>query len=1339
MALSKSEIEILIKARNEAQGAFDSLSKQVSNVTGGASRASSEMEKVGQRTKEAGNSGQAASVAFGLLAERLARGLVGAFGETIKAANKLDSGLIGLKSVATAFGNDAGAAQEAARKLASDGLMGVGDAATSLKNLLAAGFGLPEAVELMNRFKDSAAFGRQGSLDFGEAIRGATEGIKNGNSILVDNAGVTKNLSMMLTEAGYSAQDLSKASSDVNIRMAIYNGILKETNPQLGDANRYLETAAGKQAAFNAQVEIAQQKIGKALQPALASTLNTLQPLVQIIGNNAEAFTALGAIIATLVLPKALSLASASLGLQGSLTGLASTTKTVLSAFGGVRSLGDFRAGLQLAGEAAGLTTASLGKLGTAVSIASAAFIGWEIGKIIDQFTGLSGVVERATVRIMGWSDTAAVAGAKQDVINRAIASGAAATISYTDAIKFNNDVQAVRAATFDKSAAAQLRAIDAELALGRISLETANARRGAIEAEKQAQDVQGRRLKLSDAITNAEKAYQTELKATGYSQAELVKILKDNEQGFDAWAKQVNLSDATIKRLKDSLKDSEEQTKKHTKAQEDAEKQAQKLGEALDKLGIVTADTGKKALKELLEPLDLLAKVSGPALDAALIALLPELEELGKKAERSGVQIDGLAAAQDRAKAASDRMVAPMIAWENSLPQIPLDQIIQSTQTWTAEQELAGTQARITADAFKFFGISTRDELAKTAAEARRSYELIVAAVGKNAPEAKKAYQDMIDAQKAASRELPNVWQGEIFPKMKDVLTHLGDATNGAFAQMLLGAKGFKDGFVDIWNSIKSAVGNILNSILSVFLNTFLKGIMGAMSGQKGAFGASFASMFSGGKGGGFDLGSLFGGAGGAGGGLPGASGSLIGPELGTGDMLKVGGGGTNWGGILGGAGMAAGGVMSFLQARKSQSKLGQTLGGAMTGAGIGTMIMPGIGTAIGAGVGALGGFIGSLFGASKEKKENRAADEELKAIQAELLKTYGSLEKIKSLGPAGAEVAAAWGSKGTAGLAHFQDMVKGLHTQLEKTQKLEGDLAAAQGRQAELMSWESVNQTAQKYGLTLETLGPKMQQIATTDAATALINDFEQLKAAGADVGGVLVGMKDELSKIVQESIRYGTELPQNMEPVIQELIRTGQLLDENGKAYTDISQIKFGEPVVSETEQIATSIDSLTEALKALITSMGGIAPAAGQAAGGVQESFRGVRIKIPVEYDVEDFPGLPSPEVPGAAGGVMTGQPNLVLFGEGGETELGGPKSFFRDVFASLGLDLGAGGGPRGGGSDQAPITIGPFNITAMSSSDLKGAIERDVIPPILDALRVNRRGSLTDMKSILGVA
>ena len=94
--------------------------------------------------------------------------------------------MIGLRSIAQGTGQDLDKTTKAAEDLASDGLMGVSDAATGLKNLLLAGFGLDEAVVLMERFKDSAAFGRQGALSFGEAIRTATEGVKNGNSILVN-------------------------------------------------------------------------------------------------------------------------------------------------------------------------------------------------------------------------------------------------------------------------------------------------------------------------------------------------------------------------------------------------------------------------------------------------------------------------------------------------------------------------------------------------------------------------------------------------------------------------------------------------------------------------------------------------------------------------------------------------------------------------------------------------------------------------------------------------------------------------------------------------------------------------------------------------------------------------------------------------------------------------------------------------------------------------------------------------------------------------------------------------------------------------------------------------
>lgn len=200
---------------------------------------------------------------------------------SVDAAVKQQNALTGLASVARGTGNDIDKTTQAAKDLAADGLMPLADASTSLKNLLAAGYNLPQAIRLMEAFKDSAAFGRQGSLQFGEAIRGATEGIKNGNSILVDNAGVTKNLSVMLKEAGYSSQDLMNATSDTGVRMAIFNGILKETKNQTGDAQRLSDSFGGALSRQKTQVTNLQVAIGTALQPILTKIMETIAPLLE--------------------------------------------------------------------------------------------------------------------------------------------------------------------------------------------------------------------------------------------------------------------------------------------------------------------------------------------------------------------------------------------------------------------------------------------------------------------------------------------------------------------------------------------------------------------------------------------------------------------------------------------------------------------------------------------------------------------------------------------------------------------------------------------------------------------------------------------------------------------------------------------------------------------------------------------------------------------------------------------------------------------------------------------------------------------------------------------------
>jgi hypothetical protein len=228
----------------------------------------------------------AAAAALGAVAGAIVGSLVGALREAVNQASLFQNTFIGLSTSARAFGQDVGQTTEAARVLASDGLMSVRESASGLKNLLMAGFGLPEAIELMKGFKDIAAFNRQASLDFGYAIVSATEGIKNQNSLLVDNAGLTKNLTVILKEMGLSEQDLAKVQTDVNIRTKFYQGLLKEMSVATGDAARLTQTYSGALTGAQVQIQLLQVAIGEQLLPLLTPMINSFKEWVAWLRNS---------------------------------------------------------------------------------------------------------------------------------------------------------------------------------------------------------------------------------------------------------------------------------------------------------------------------------------------------------------------------------------------------------------------------------------------------------------------------------------------------------------------------------------------------------------------------------------------------------------------------------------------------------------------------------------------------------------------------------------------------------------------------------------------------------------------------------------------------------------------------------------------------------------------------------------------------------------------------------------------------------------------------------------------------------------------------------------------
>ena len=204
---------------------------------------------------------------------------------TIPKAEALKAALAGLTSVARFKGITAEEATSTVQNLdlVKNGLLSVADASTALKNLLAAGFGLKESAVLVERFGDAAAFGKQSALSFGQAVVSGTEGIKNQNSILVDNVGITKNLSVILKEAGFEMQDLSDATKGAAARQALFNGLLRESQGQVGDAAKLASSYSGQLAKIDATFTAIEASIGqfftsnKALNDVLAFVDRSLQ------------------------------------------------------------------------------------------------------------------------------------------------------------------------------------------------------------------------------------------------------------------------------------------------------------------------------------------------------------------------------------------------------------------------------------------------------------------------------------------------------------------------------------------------------------------------------------------------------------------------------------------------------------------------------------------------------------------------------------------------------------------------------------------------------------------------------------------------------------------------------------------------------------------------------------------------------------------------------------------------------------------------------------------------------------------------------------------------------
>lgn len=210
--------------------------------------------------------------------------------DAINAASDLENAWMGLQSIVEGQGRSFGAAQSFINDYISDGLVPLENAVTSYKNLAARGYNDEQIQKVMTALKDAAAFGRQSSYTLGEAVTTATEGLKNENSILVDNAGVTKNVAKMWEDYATSIGTTSNKLTQQQKIEAEVAGIMAETKFQTGDAAKVAGTYSGQVAMLSYNFQNLKVSIGQGFMPIAQAILPGINTIISALAKLASVF-----------------------------------------------------------------------------------------------------------------------------------------------------------------------------------------------------------------------------------------------------------------------------------------------------------------------------------------------------------------------------------------------------------------------------------------------------------------------------------------------------------------------------------------------------------------------------------------------------------------------------------------------------------------------------------------------------------------------------------------------------------------------------------------------------------------------------------------------------------------------------------------------------------------------------------------------------------------------------------------------------------------------------------------------------------------------------------------
>jgi hypothetical protein len=265
---------------------------------------------------------------------------------------------------------------------------------------------------------------------------------------------------------------------------------------------------------------------------------------------------------------------------------------------------------------------------------------------------------------------------------------------------------------------------------------------------------------------------------------------------------------------------------------------------------------------------------------------------------------------------------------------------------------------------------------------------------------------------------------------------------------------------------------------------------------------------------------------------------------------------------------------------------------------------VIPGLGTMLGGMLGDLGGkLFGKLFG-GEEKKVNDMRDAffgaagGFEALAIKLSKT-GDQDLVKKIFD-------------TKTVKDFEAAVKEAQHALD----------------LQNLAQQKLNEAMQRYGISIEDMGSKFAQQKLDEQALQLWGDWELFNAALADSGAILTKMAPSMQEYIDTALKAGATIPENLRPIIEQMIALGLLTDESGAAFGSLEEagLTFGAAVEDSMNAAADAVLELVSVIRQLY----GLPP-----------------VNIPVT--VPGVPGLPGAGVEGGPAGEGGQIPGLALGG------------------------------------------------------------------------------------------